>query len=104
LDNIHIYFAYGHTEAMMGLRLTTPEGTFLYPADLLPSSAHIPPAYVMSYDIRPLLTMKEKEWLLPWAFENEYAFIFEHDVRVPMAKVGKDERGRYRAEMITELK
>jgi len=32
----------------------------LYCADLIPSSAHIPLAYVMGYDVRPLLTMDEK--------------------------------------------
>ncbi|MEM1328491.1 MAG: MBL fold metallo-hydrolase [Bacteroidota bacterium] len=101
MDDLHIYFAYGHTEALMGLRITTDEGTFLYPADLLPSAAHFPTPYVMSYDIRPLQTMEEKEWLLPWAHDNDYTFIFEHDAQVPMAKVGKDERGIYRPQIVT---
>ena len=30
-------------------------------ADLLPSTGHIPLPYVMSYDVQPLITLKEKE-------------------------------------------
>ncbi len=33
-------------------------------ADLLPTIGHIPLPYVMGYDTRPLLTIKEKEQLL----------------------------------------
>ena len=50
----------GHTEKM-ALPLFHIQGrTVAYMADLIPSSAHIPLPYVMSYDVRPLLTMDEK--------------------------------------------
>ena len=35
--------------------------TIVFCADLLPSTGHIPLPYVMSYDVQPLITLKEKE-------------------------------------------
>ena len=48
-------------------------------ADLLPSIAHIPVAYVMAYDTRPLETLKEKKAFLAEAQQNDYILFFEHD-------------------------
>ena len=46
-------------------------------ADLLPSVGHIPLAWVMGYDTRPLLTMKEKDAFLQQAAQKEYILFFE---------------------------
>ena len=48
-------------------------------ADLLPSVGHIPLPYVMGYDIRPLVTLEEKERFLTEAADNQYILFFEHD-------------------------
>ena len=48
-------------------------------ADLLPSTGHIPLAYVMGYDTRPLLTLDEKKTFLNAAADNEWVLFLEHD-------------------------
>jgi hypothetical protein len=48
-------------------------------ADLLPSVGHIPLAYVMGYDTRPLITMTEKEQFLKRAVDEEFVLFLEHD-------------------------
>ena len=48
-------------------------------ADLLPSTAHIPLPYVMGYDMRPLVTLQEKEVFLKEAADKNYTLFFEHD-------------------------
>jgi hypothetical protein len=48
-------------------------------ADLLPSVGHIPLAYVMGYDTRPLITMTEKEQFLQRAVDEEFVLFLEHD-------------------------
>lgn len=53
--------------------------TVVFTSDALPTSAHLPLPYIMSYDIQPLLTLDEKESLLSEAVENEYILFFEHD-------------------------
>ncbi|HPK04363.1 MAG TPA: MBL fold metallo-hydrolase [Bacteroidales bacterium] len=53
--------------------------TVVFTSDVLPTSAHIPLPYIMSYDIQPLTTLEEKESLLKEAVENDFVLFFEHD-------------------------
>jgi glyoxylase-like metal-dependent hydrolase (beta-lactamase superfamily II) len=52
---------------------------------------HVP--YCMSYDIRPLLTMQEKETLLEKIVQENIILIFDHDVVNEAARIEKTERG-----------
>jgi hypothetical protein len=60
----------------------------------MPSSFHIPMPYVMSYDVRPLDTLKEKENLLKNASENPHFIFFEHDPVHELGTVKYNEQGR----------
>ena len=53
--------------------------TLVFMADLLPSVGHIPLPYVMGYDIRPLITLKEKGAFLKRAEAEKLCFFLEHD-------------------------
>lgn len=77
--NITVRYAYGHTEAMMLPQIEYKGKTILYMADLLPSVGHIPLPYVMSYDVRPLVTMEERKSYWQEAVDKEYILFFEHD-------------------------
>ena len=48
-------------------------------ANLLPSDGHIPIAYVISYDVRPLVTMQERKDYWQEIVDNEYICYLEHD-------------------------
>lgn len=78
-DNIAIRYAYGHTEAMMLPQIHYKGKTILYMADLLPSVGHIPISYVMGYDVRPLLTLDERQSYWQEIVEKEYILMLEHD-------------------------
>lgn len=69
----------GHTEGQIIPFIKNNGKTIVYMGDLLPSTAHIPMPYVMSYDARPMLTMDEKKTFFKEAVENEYTLFFEHD-------------------------
>ena len=57
--------------------LRTPKGTTMaFMADLLPSTGHIPLAYVMGYDTRPLLTLEEKKLFLDTAASEEWVLFW----------------------------
>ncbi|MVM31846.1 MBL fold metallo-hydrolase [Spirosoma sp. HMF4905] len=91
--DIDLLYVDGHTEKM-ALPLFRINGrTAAYMADLIPSSAHIPLPYVMSYDVRPLLTMDEKTQLLKQAAQENWILIFEHDPTTEAATVELTERG-----------
>ncbi len=103
LPGISIRNAYGHTEAMMILEIEFNNQTYIYCADLFPSSLHIPMPYVMAYDVRPLLTLQEKEIILKRAAQHKHILIFEHDPKVDAATVKIDEKGRIVLDEIFEL-
>ena len=78
-DQFDILYVDGHTDKMMIPHIKYGDKTIVFAADLLPSTGHIPLPYVMSYDTRPLLTMKEKEAFLKKAVDEKYIIFFEHD-------------------------
>jgi len=65
----------------------------VYCADLLPSAAHIPLPYVMGYDVRPLITIKEKEAFLKEACEKKHFLFFEHDSLNECCSLEKTDKG-----------
>lgn len=69
----------GHTDKQMLPRIQYKGKTVVFVADLLPSVGHIPLAYVMGYDTRPLMTMNEKQVFLEEAAREEYILFLEHD-------------------------
>ncbi|WP_299671503.1 MBL fold metallo-hydrolase [uncultured Polaribacter sp.] len=74
-----VLFMDGHTEKQMLPKLTYQDKTIVFMADLLPTIGHIPLPYVMGYDTRPLLTIKEKAAFLNEAADNNYYLFLEHD-------------------------
>lgn len=74
-----VLFVDGHTESQMLPMIKYQDKTVVFMADLLPSVGHIPLAYVMGYDTRPLITLEEKGAFLKHACENDFVLFLEHD-------------------------
>ena len=83
----------GHTESMMTPHIRYKGHTIIYCADLFPSRWHIPIPFVMAYDTRPLLTLDEKQGILPHAAAQNYLLYLEHDPTVEMISLQMTERG-----------
>jgi len=88
-----VLFMRGHTDAMMIPHIQYKDKTIVFMADLLPSTGHIPLAYVMGYDTRPLLTLGEKEKFLNEAAQKEYILFLEHDNYNECCTVQQTEKG-----------
>jgi glyoxylase-like metal-dependent hydrolase (beta-lactamase superfamily II) len=88
-----IIFVDGHTEKQMLPKINYKGHTLVFVADLLPSVGHIPLPYVMGYDTRPLLTMKEKAEFLAEAADNNYVLLFQHDPVNECCTVKHTEKG-----------
>ena len=88
-----ILFMDGHTEKQMLPMLTYQGKTIVFMADLLPTIGHIPLPYVMGYDTRPLLTIKEKAAFLNLAADKEYYLFLEHDAYNEICTVKHTEKG-----------
>ena len=83
----------GHTDKQMLPKIQFKGHTLVFMADLLPSVGHIPLPYVMGYDIRPLLTLQEKQQFLEEAAQNQYVLFLEHDSVNECCTVKMTEKG-----------
>ena len=88
-----VIFVDGHTEKQMLPVIKYQDKTIVFAADLIPTTGHIPPVYVMGYDTRPLLTMEEKGKFLQQCIDNGYLLFFEHDAHNELASLKMTERG-----------
>ncbi len=88
-----ILFSDGHTEKQMIPIIRYKEKTICFMADLLPTAGHLPIPFVMGYDVRPLVTLKEKEALLNLAAKHNYYLFLEHDSQHELITVKHTEKG-----------
>jgi glyoxylase-like metal-dependent hydrolase (beta-lactamase superfamily II) len=88
-----ITFVDGHTDSMMIPHIAYKGKTVCYMADLLPSTGHIPLAYVMGYDTRPLITLAEKGAFMKRAADEEFVLMLEHDSANECCTVTNTEKG-----------
>lgn len=95
LPEIRVYQVNGHTDGMQWVLVGKGEGAIAYPADLVPTTHHIPVPYVMGYDLCANTSMKEKETFLTEAAKEGWWIFFEHDADTALARVGKDQKGNF---------
>lgn len=88
-----VIFVDGHTEKQMLPKITYQGKTIVFTADLLPTVGHIPLPYVMGYDTRPLLTIKEKAAFLNLAADKDFYLFLEHDAHNELCTVKHTEKG-----------
>lgn len=88
-----VIFVDGHTDKQMLPKIQYKDKTIVYTADLIATAGHVPLVYVMGYDTRPLLTIKEKEIFLDKAVDEDWILAFEHDAHNQLATLKRTERG-----------
>ena len=93
----------GHTRGLHWVKLSDGGITVVFPADLMPTSKHIPAAYVMGYDMCAERSMAEKSQFLKEASEGSWIVVFEHDPVVAAGRIAFDERGRATLSEIVDL-
>lgn len=96
-----VIFVDGHTEKQMLPKIKYKDQTIVYVADLIPTAGHVPLVYVMGYDTRPLLTVKEKEIFLNRAADEKWLIAFGHDAHNQLARLHHTERGVRIEELFT---
>jgi glyoxylase-like metal-dependent hydrolase (beta-lactamase superfamily II) len=79
LPGFAVKMCYGHTPGLMIPFIRYNDRTLVYTGDLIPTIAHIPLIWNMSYDIESLKTIDEKETLLKNALEENHILVFQHD-------------------------
>jgi len=88
-----IMICYGHTPGLMIPIIKHNDITLIYTGDLIPTVAHIPLIWNMSYDIESLKTIEEKKQLLIEALDGGYIFVFQHDEHVECCNLEMTPKG-----------
>lgn len=86
----------GHSRTMQCVRLHRDGRTLFGFADLVPTRAHVPSAWIMGYDLYPVETLEAKKRLLPQAAREDWLCLFYHDAEAPLCRV-LEEEGKLRA-------
>ncbi|PYT02602.1 MAG: MBL fold metallo-hydrolase [Acidobacteria bacterium] len=86
----------GHSRTMQCVRLERGGRTLFGFADLVPTRAHVPAAWVMGYDLYPVETLEAKRRMLPRAAREGWLCLFYHDPEAPLCRI-VEEDGKLRA-------
>ena len=90
LPGIRVLGTPGHTPHHQSVLLDGGGERALYLGDLVPTHAHLPLAWIMGYDVEPLVTLESKRTLLARAAAERWLLIFEHDASVAWGGVAHD--------------
>jgi glyoxylase-like metal-dependent hydrolase (beta-lactamase superfamily II) len=79
LPGISVWRTGGHCMHHQIVKIESGGRTAVFTADLMPTTAHIDPAWIMGYDLYPMDTLAYKKRFLREAIDREYVIFFEHD-------------------------
>ena len=84
----------GHTMHHQMVVIESDGKTAAFVADLIPTTAHVPEAWILGYDLYPMDTLTAKKAFLEEAVEREILVFFEHDPLVAAGYVREREGKR----------
>ncbi|MGH9781469.1 MAG: MBL fold metallo-hydrolase [Candidatus Acidiferrales bacterium] len=97
VPGVSVFVAPGHTHAMQCVKLEGGGKTAVFLADLVPTTAHLPLAWIMGFDLFPLTTLENRKKWLPQIAKNGWLALFAHDAAVRAAYL-RERNGNYEAE------
>jgi len=78
----------GHVPFHQSVLVSDGGETACFLGDLVPTSAHLQPAWIMGHDLEPLVTLATKKTILASAASEDWLLVFPHDPAVACARVG----------------
>jgi glyoxylase-like metal-dependent hydrolase (beta-lactamase superfamily II) len=87
----------GHTPGSQAIIVDGGGERVIYPADIMPTSAHIKVPYVAAVDLDPVKTMENKRWLHERMLKEDWIIAFDHDINLKFAKFKEGEKKRVEA-------
>ena len=79
----------GHSETMQTWKLTLNGETLYGFADLIPTTAHLPIAWIAGYDLYPTETLEFKKYILTQAVRENWLCLFYHDFNSPLCRLAE---------------
>jgi len=84
----------GHTRDLQAVLVRSGETTVCYASDLIPTTNHLDPTWVMGYDLYPLTSIESRHRFYAEAIPEKWLVVFTHDHETPWAYVETGEKGR----------
>jgi glyoxylase-like metal-dependent hydrolase (beta-lactamase superfamily II) len=89
----------GHTAQLMAVHIESRSHGgatqhACYISDLIPTSAHLDPTWVMGYDLDPLECIAQRKRFYQRAIPENWLVLFTHDHETPMGRIGLNDKGK----------
>ncbi len=101
-QSVRFHYSHGHTPGLMLAEIVGPEavggrahGGVVFCADLIPGRPWVHVPITMGYDRNAELLIDEKKTFLDDKLQREVHLFFTHDPGCALARVVRDERGRF---------
>jgi len=89
-DGIRAIPTPGHVPFHQGILIESQGERAFFLGDLVPTTSHLPLAWIMGYDVEPLVTLETKRAILARAKQEHWLVVFEHDATNAWGYVGHD--------------
>jgi glyoxylase-like metal-dependent hydrolase (beta-lactamase superfamily II) len=77
----------GHSPYTQGVLVRAGDQTVAFLGDLIPTTHHVPFAWIAAFDLHPVETLATKRQVLPRAFREKWICVFDHDPNVVAARI-----------------
>ena len=84
----------GHTRDMQIVVVRSGGTAVCYASDLIPTTHHLDPTWVMGYDLYPLTCIDNRHKVYAEAIPEKWLVVFTHDHETPWAYVEMGDKGR----------
>jgi glyoxylase-like metal-dependent hydrolase (beta-lactamase superfamily II) len=84
----------GHTAQLLGIHIESAGRHACYISDLIPTSAHLDPTWVMGYDLDPVTCIAQRKRFYERAIPEQWLVLFTHDHHCPFGFVEWNEKGK----------
>jgi len=84
----------GHTRDMQIVLVRSGGTAVCYASDLIPTTHHLDPTWVMGYDLYPLTCIDNRHRFYAEAIPEKWLVVFTHDHETPWAYVEMGDKGR----------
>jgi glyoxylase-like metal-dependent hydrolase (beta-lactamase superfamily II) len=84
----------GHTRDLQVVVVRSGGMAVCYASDLIPTTHHLDPTWVMGYDLYPLTSIDNRHKFYAEAIPEKWLVVFTHDHQTPWAYVEMGDKGR----------
>lgn len=95
VPGVTVFRVPGHNLDTQLVKIESEGQTAVFFADIIPTTFHLPFAWVMGYDLYPVELLEQKKRLIPEAAKEGWLCVFEHDPIVPLGRIVQ-ENGKFR--------